>query len=253
MTFQTALLAISVTGAFLYVRTMGVKQTREFFSRIGMNMAKVRRTAMEIERKTFHLVGLAVPLVYQHAMRHHGCTQREFATFAWCCTALTWIGDVCRLMFPSIMNHFPYSLLNRVMREKERTQLSGTCYFGLGCTLSMTLFPPAVAVLSIIWLVLGDMMAALIGVSFGGEAVVVKMGREGKKSFEGSLAMFVVCVGTGLWSFVGIYLAEYVVLVGALVATLVEAWEPFMLNDNITIPIFSGAAMQWALGRIAKC
>ena len=47
---------------------------------------------------------------------------------------------------------------------------------------------------AIIFLVLGDMAAALIGVSFGGEVASLKLGREGKKSVEGSLAMFCVCV-----------------------------------------------------------
>eukprot|EP01050_Picozoa_sp_SAG11_P000411 SAG11_NODE_12_length_27025_cov_37.402681_14_plen_83_part_00 len=31
----------------------------------------------------------------------------------------------------------------------------------------------------------------------GGEAVVVKLGRQGKKSYEGSLAMFAVCCAVG--------------------------------------------------------
>ena len=47
---------------------------------------------------------------------------------------------------------------------------------------------------SILFLVLGDMSAAIIGVSFGGDALgQLKLGRSGKKSLEGSLAMFLVC------------------------------------------------------------
>ena len=69
--------------------------------------------------------------------------------------------------------------MKKILREKEKNQLSGTCYFSLGCTLAIAIFPSAVATLSIIWLVLGDMSAALIGVSFGGETVSLKMGREG--------------------------------------------------------------------------
>ena len=39
---------------------------------------------------------------------------------------------------------------------------------------------------SILFLVLGDMTAAIIGVSFGGDALgTLKLGREGKKSLEG--------------------------------------------------------------------
>ena len=69
--------------------------------------------------------------------------------------------------------------MNKIIREKERHQLSGTCYFSLGCTLAISIFPPDISILSIIWLVLGDMSAALVGVSFGGETVSLKMGREG--------------------------------------------------------------------------
>jgi len=58
---------------------------------------------------------------------------------------------------------------------------------------AISLFPREIAITSILFLVLGDMMAALIGVSFGGETVVVKLGRHSEKSVEGSLAMFLVC------------------------------------------------------------
>ena len=79
------------------------------------------------------------------------------------------------------------------LREHEKAQLSGCCYFSLGCTIAITFFPPAISTASILFLVLGDMSAALIGVAFGGESVTIKLGREGKKSVEGSAAMFVVC------------------------------------------------------------
>lgn len=139
------------------------------------------------------------------------------------------------------------------MREHERNQLSGTCYFSLGCTIAITLFPPAVATTSIIWLVLGDMSAALIGVSFGGDIVVVKMGRGGKKSMEGSVAMFITCTIIGMFAFSERYLSEYAVLIGALTATIVELYEPFNVNDNLSIPILSSLALQWGLSRIERC
>ena len=62
---------------------------------------------------------------------------------------------------------------------------------------------------SILFLVLGDMSAALIGVSFGGEVSVVKLGRCGKKSLEGSVAMFLVCFTMGCFIFAAIELREY--------------------------------------------
>ena len=99
----------------------------------------------------------------------------------------------------------------------------------------------------------GDLSAAIIGVSFGGEAVAMKLGRGGKKSMEGSLARFVICFGMGSTMFASIHLREYPVFFGALAATLVELYEPLGLNDNLTIPVISSVAMQIGFTRIQTC
>lgn len=116
----------------------------------------------------------------------------------------------------------------------------------------MSLSPPSVAMCSILFLVLGDMAAALIGVSFGGEVAQVKLGRLGKKSIEGSLAMFSVCFLVGCLTFAEVPLREYFVFGGALVATLTELYEPLGLNDNLTIPVCSALALQIGLLRVLK-
>ena len=113
--------------------------------------------------------------------------------------------------------------------------------------------PPSVAMASILFLVLGDMSAAIIGVSFGGEAVAMKLGRGGKKSMEGSTAMFIICFVMGSTMFASIHLREYPVFFGALAATLVELYEPLGLNDNLTIPLISSVAMQLGFTRIQTC
>ena len=89
---------------------------------------------------------------------------------------------------------------------------------------------------AIIFLVLGDMAAALIGVSFGGEVASLKLGREGKKSVEGSLAMFCVCFLVAMVFFWDVQLSEYAAVVAAATATLTELYEPLLLDDNLTIP-----------------
>ena len=78
----------------------------------------------------------------------------------------------------------------------------------------------------------------------------MKLGRKGKKSAEGSIAMFIACFTVGVLSFIKVPLGEYVAFVGAVVATGVELWEPFSLNDNLTIPVLSSAAMVWAINRV---
>ena len=189
------------------------------------------------------------------------------------------------------------------------------CLYPFSIDATAAISPPSVAMASILFLVLGDMCAAIIGVSFGGDAVPqLRLGREGKKSIEGSLAMFVVCflVGTTMVresartsnhgaeaklpsaaaataapppprrrrfpcpatplaqsnhptppapldplrptsQFAHVHLREYPVFFGALVATLTELYEPFLINDNLTIPVFSSLAMQLAFRRIASC
>lgn len=236
-----------------YLKTLSTRNIRLLIQDFGVRLNKISRTAMEIERKMFHLAGLAVPFTYQFLMEHYHWSQTDFSKFCWVCTVLIWVADIIRVQIPAVRVYFPYSALQSIIRDKERNQLSGTCYFSLGCTLAITFFPAAVAITSIVWLVLGDMSAALIGVSFGGDVCTVKMGREGKKSLEGSIAMFVTCASVGLVAFSEVYLREYAVFLGAAVATIVELYEPFGINDNLTIPITSSLALQWGLSRIESC
>lgn len=62
-------------------------------------------------------------------------------------------------------------------------------YFSLGCTLAIQIFAPVIAMTSILFLVMGDMTAALIGRSFGQSVCSMKIGPDRKKSVEGSAAM----------------------------------------------------------------
>eukprot|EP00937_MAST-01D_sp_MAST-1D-sp2_P003977 g3977.t1 len=218
----------------------------------GVAIAKVRRAAREIERKTFHLCGLLVPGVYQ-TLLVHSASRGTCRGICVALTSLAWIFDLLRISNPRINDWFKRTPFGKLMRKKEHNQLAGGCYFSLGCTLAICCFPPAIAICSIMFLVLGDMSAALIGVGFGGETVVLKLGREGKKSAEGSIAMFITCFAVGMFVFSNVYLSEYAVVVGSLVATLVELYEPFGVNDNLTIPSLSGVALTWGFARIHQC
>ena len=64
--------------------------------------------------------------------------------------------------------------------------------------------------------------------------------------------MFLVCFITGMIVFQEVPLCEYGVFFGSLAATLTELYEPFGLNDNLTIPIFSALALHWGLLRVGN-
>ena len=67
---------------------------------------------------------------------------------------------------------------------------------------------------------------------------------------EGSLAMFLSCIVVGLLLFAQEPLSEYPVVIGAFVATIVELWEPFAVNDNLSIPLFTGLALHMGFARM---
>lgn len=239
------LAAASVVAA-IFFRT---HDRRKLVRWCGVTARKVTRSINEIDRKVFHLCGLLVPITHQLLLTN-GYSSAFCHRLCWSITVVGWAADVARLKVPLIRRYWPMA---SILREHEQNQLTGGCYFSLGCTLAITLSPPSIAMASILNLVLGDMSAAIIGVSFGGEACSVKLGRSGKKSLEGSVAMFAVCFVVGCSVFAGVELREYPVFFGALVATLTELYEPAQLNDNLTIPIFSSLAMQWGFSRIASC
>eukprot|EP00300_Choanocystis_sp_HF-7_P007658 c15428_g1_i1.p1 GENE.c15428_g1_i1~~c15428_g1_i1.p1 ORF type:complete len:277 (-),score=44.33 c15428_g1_i1:152-946(-) len=249
--FLTSVLSLLTIGGLLssfYLKTLRPIGMRTLLSKFGVALHKCKKAAQEVDRKTFHLCGLLVPLIYQ-LLLEVGWTKQDCMRLTWSLTTIGWIMDLLRIYTPLGPKVFPAFMI-KILRDKERTQLAGACYFSLGCSLTISIFPPSIAMVSILNLVLGDLSAAIIGVSFGGETCTVRVGRESKKSVEGSVAMFIVCFIVGCFVFAEVHLREYAVFFGSFVATLTELYEPFKLNDNLTIPVMSGVAMIYAFHRI---
>ena len=89
------------------------------------------------------------------------------------------------------------------------------------------------------------MTAALIGISFGRTKI-------GKKSLEGTLACFFTCYLIGMIIFWHMKFWEYICLVGAITAALVELLNPSFLDDNFTVPFTSATALHFAIARAAS-
>jgi len=235
-----------------YVKIQSKSRMKEVLKHLGVAKKKLDRAVKEVERKSIHLSGVLIPLTYSLAVDRYGVVEgwKMITKLGWAMTASVWIMDILRISVPFLKRNWP---LQKYMREKEKNQLTGMCYFSLGCTIAITMATPHVSMASILFLVLGDLSAALFGVAFGGDTVVVKLGREGKKSAEGSLAMLVVCMVVGNLVFWNVHLREYPVFWGALAATLTELYEPLHLNDNLTIPLITSITLSWGFNRIADC
>ncbi len=186
--------------------------------------------ALELRRKSVHLIGLIVPIFYLFIERH----QAVIAVGALVVIAL--LIELLKFRWPSFRVVF-YEVFTPLLRSHERNgAVTGATYFLIGVFLPILLFPKILAIVCIFFMILGDMAAALIGKKWGRTKLF------SRKSLEGSLACFLVCILIALVKF-----NPAVAVIGALVATMVEVL-PTKIDDNLTMPLFSGLAMYLVLG-----
>jgi glycerol-3-phosphate acyltransferase PlsY len=79
----------------------------------------------------------------------------------------------------------------------------------------------------------GDTFAAIIGIKFP----LIKVG---EKTLSGSAAGFLACIIIGF--IVDLSIRYEIVFFGAIMAMVIEL-IPLPINDNLSIPLFSGSAM----------
>ena len=121
-----------------------------------------------------------------------------------------------------------------MMRDFEKKgEITGATWVFAGSLITIILIPKPFCILALFFLAVGDTFAALVGVNYP----FLKIGR---KTLSGSFACFVTCCIVGLlFSF---SLNASTIIVGAFVATLIEL-SSVKINDNLSIPIFSGLSM----------
>ena len=147
--------------------------------------------------------------------------------------------EVARLSMPAV-NHFIYAHFGSFIRKNEEHTMTGTVPYILGISLSLFAFATPVAVAAVCFLAFGDVAATTVGERFGRTKI-------GKKSLEGTAAFTAVAVAIGLaLHLAGLHLTPGVIVVGAVVAAGAELL-PLPVNDNLVIPVVSGAVMELIL------
>jgi len=129
-----------------------------------------------------------------------------------------------------------------IFRDEERGRLSGVFWMILGVFSTVILIKPVPVAFSVLlYLILGDTAASLVGMGFGGPRWP-----RSKKTISGSLACFVVCLAVGAvllrqtYGWTGIFL-------GALAASISE-FGFFGLNDNFFMPLVSAMVLMVYFG-----
>lgn len=123
-----------------------------------------------------------------------------------------------------------------LLREEERTRLTGASYVLISSLIAFLAFPRDVAIVALSFLAVGDALGTIIGKSLGRRKLW-------GKTLEGDLACFIACLVTGfVFHYAGLSVSLPAILVGSVGAALMEAL-PLPINDNLTIPLFAGVVM----------
>ncbi len=153
-------------------------------------------------------------------------------------TAIFLIVDLLRLRLNPFKDIF-IILFGTLLRRKEFTSLTGGSYLMVASLVCMFLFGAnkGVFIAAISFLAVGDTVAAIVGLSIGKIRIF-------RKTLEGTVAGLIACIGVAyLVSHLPYIDMPFLIgIIGAVSAAAVEAL-PFEINDNVVIPIFSGAIM----------
>ena len=189
----------------------------------------------EAQRKALHISFIVLPLALLYEWLPW---PRGKGEWRWCLIALTLAAiaiDVVRI-HDHRARWFFRRFFGELIREHERFNLLGSTYLLIAALLAVEMFPQRLAAAALGFTILGDGMAALVGKGWGRT-------RFFKKSFEGAAGGLAACLGWAAFLAATGVLPWSVVLVGALVASLVELL-PIPLDDNLGITLFAGYAMK---------
>ncbi len=195
-----------------------------------------KRSDLHIVRKLWHLgTGLTGLYVYYAS----SSTQREMSIYLFILSFLVFIVEVLRLRIPAI-NRLAIKIMGPFMRESEVEHYSGFVFYAFGVALSLFLFPEKYAILSALFLMFADPISSAVGILYGKKKFLPN------KSIEGTLACAVTCYLITLFymscfGYAGtkLFLFSFLAGVIAAVSEMLSVW----VDDNLTIPVFSGLGL----------
>jgi len=240
------LILVLIFVAYVIIKLNGTKKDGKELKSILKNallirVKRIERVTFELQRKAFHVAGLIIPSAYIAGLQSGLLTRNQAAFILGCLAGAQILLETGRQLSPSF-NDIVVGIMRSTMRKEElkEVKVTGTPFFLSGNFLVVWLFAPTVAVVSQLFLVVGDLMAALVGLAYGKHKIYKN------KSLEGFMGCFFSCiiVGTLIFSWATPLLSWktifILVTVGGFVAALVELVSgDGLFNDNLTIPFAS--------------
>lgn len=194
------------------------------------------RSTLHLARKFWHigtgLLGLAIVEIFSLTQ-----TQAAFILLAVAIVSLA--TDLIRMKNDAV-NEIVLKLMGPFMRKSEVHSLSGVPFFAFGTSMTLFFFSRDIAFLSVLFLIFADPIASLIGILYGKDKFLPN------KSIQGSAAGFMTCFIITL-SYAGITLGlQTEVFLFAIMAGMigsVSEMASVVVDDNLTIPLISGAGL----------
>mmetsp|Transcript_20388 Transcript_20388/g.28590 ORF Transcript_20388/g.28590 Transcript_20388/m.28590 type:complete len:256 (+) Transcript_20388:173-940(+) len=206
------------------------------------------RNELHIIRKVWHMTGGVLLIVVWEVLQY---TQQEMTTLLFSLFSAFLLSEVGR-RYIAPLNAVILKVAGPLLRQHEVKQFSGSFFFVLGSLLVTAFTPKLVAILSILFLSIGDPIASFFGI-VARSLQSLRIQRL-NKSLVGSFFSFLVC--SSLTYYVLQYhtlphpqLQQHMVLLctaGGLLGSLSELLAPLIgVDDNLVIPVVSGAGL-WA-------
>ncbi len=149
--------------------------------------------------------------------------------------------EIMRLKF-SKFNELAIKLWGPVMRTNEVNRMSGTPFYVGSVLLSVAVFPKPIAILSILFLAVGDPISSIFGILWGDRGIRFANG----KSLIGTVAGMGICT---LMTMIYFWVVDVPFLQAALIALSGgiagggAEMLPLEIDDNFVIPLVSGLAL----------
>lgn len=204
----------------------------------------------EIPRKLFH-VSIGFITLYLHCNGYKTNQTWQPVSIAVSCIFLL---DLIRFNWP-YFNHLYCLTVGFLMREKEVNSINGVIWFQLGSVLTFMFQKQDVSIMSVLLLSWSDTAASTIGRKYGYLSPKLARG----KSLIGSVAAFITGI-IACYIFYGIIAVKFpqynidfeynpdtnllnlhtLALLSGFIAAISEGIDVANLDDNLTIPLFSG-------------